>query len=215
MGKHKTDQTIKKAVAEFVLIVVGVSIALWLENVLETIKEEEVEQAYIQSFHQDWKIDIKMLKQVIKMNQTLKVGAQQLYDDLQQNKVTEEDLPSRVFILLNYQYFTAQDFTFKSIQETGDFRLLREEQFKRDLMKLVGYNEIIKEAQRNYQQALDYHIVPLIMDNIDLANQKVVTPGFVEDHRLFNLVLYTINDLDSRLKSSQTMLEFLEKMSKK
>jgi len=48
MSKHKTNQTIKKAVAEFILIVVGVSIALWLENVLETIKEQEVEQAYIQ-----------------------------------------------------------------------------------------------------------------------------------------------------------------------
>ncbi len=215
MGKHKTDQTIKKAVAEFILIVVGVSIALWLENVLETIKEQEVEQAYIQSFQQDWKIDIKLLKQVIKMNKALRVRAQQLFDDLQQDKVTEDDLPSRVFVLLNYQYFKAQDFTFKSIQETGDFRLLREEQFKRDLMKLRGYNEIIKEAQRNYQQALDYHIVPLIMDNIDLANQKVVTPGFVDDHRLLNLVSYTMNDLDTRIKSSQKMLEFLEKMSKK
>ncbi len=215
MGKQKTDQTIKKAVAEFILIVVGVSIALWLENVLETIKEQEVEQAYIQSFHQDWKIDIKLLKQVIKMNKASRDGAQQLFDDLQQNKVTEEDLPSRVFILLNYQYFKVQDFTLKSIQETGNFRLLREEQFKRDLMKLRGYNEIIKEAQRNYQQALDYHIVPLIMDNIDLANQKVVNPGFVNDHRLLNLVSYTINDLDARLKSSQILLEFLEKMSKK
>jgi len=110
--------------------------------------------------------------------------------------------------------FSAQDFTFKSIQETGEFRLLRNEQFKRDIMELRGYHETIMEAQKNYQQALDYHIVPLIMDNIDLANQKVVVPGFVNDHRLLNLVSYTIEDLNSRIKICKTMLKFLEKMTK-
>jgi len=214
MGKPKTSKTIKKAIAEFVLIVVGVSIALWLENVLETIKEREVEQAYIQSFQQDWKTDIKKLKQVTKMNQALKKRAEQLFADLQQSKVTDADLPERVFVILNYQYFSAQDFTFKSIQETGEFRLLRNEQFKRDIMELRGYHETIMEAQKNYQQALDYHIVPLIMDNIDLANQKVVVPGFVNDHRLLNLVSYTIEDLNSRIKICKTMLKFLEKMTK-
>jgi len=114
-------------------------------------------------------------------------------------------------VLLNYQYFTPQDFSFQSIQETGDFRLLRDDQFKRDIMKLRGYQEGIKEAQKNYQQALDYHIVPLIMENIDLANQKVVTSGFVNDHRLLNLVSYTINDLQARIKACQIMLAFLEK----
>ncbi len=198
--------------AEFILIVIGVSIALWLENVLETIKEQEVEQAYIQSFQQDWEADIRMLKKVIKMNHGLKKNTEQLFNDLQQQKLTDDKLPERVFTLLNYQFFTAQDFTFKSIQETGDFRLLRNEQFKRDLMELRGYNEAIKEAQKNYQQALDYHIVPLIMDNIDLANQKVVSSGFVNDHRLLNLVSYTIEDLKTRIDACQMMLEFLEKL---
>jgi len=215
MGKEKTAQTIKKAIAEFMLIVVGVSIALWLENVLETIKEQEVEQAYIQSFHQDWKIDIKLVKQVIKMNLRLKEGTEQLFNDLQQNNITETDLPSRVFVLLNYQYFKPQDFTFKSIQETGDFRLLQDDQFKRDIMEIRGFHETINEAQRNYQQALDYHIVPLIMDNIDLANQKVVTSDFINDHRLLNLVSYTLEDLNTRIKACQSMLEFLEKVSQK
>ncbi len=215
MEKPASNQTLKKVVAELVLIVAGVSIALLLENELEVIKEEEIEQAYVLSFQQDWKRDIDLLKQTIKRNQELKSSAENLFNDLRAKKVREEELPERIFVLLSYQFFTPQDFTFQSVQETGDFRLLRDDEFKRDIIQLRGYYEMIEEAQKNFQQALDYHIVPLFMDNVDIANQKVVAPDFINDHRLLNLVSYTTDDLSGRINLSQMTLDFLEKILEK
>jgi len=59
MDKNKAIFSIQRVFTESILIIVGVSIALWFENHLETMKEIEIEQDYIQSFHEDWISDIK------------------------------------------------------------------------------------------------------------------------------------------------------------
>ncbi|MCW9015715.1 MAG: hypothetical protein OQJ89_01990, partial [Kangiellaceae bacterium] len=170
---------------------------------------------YIDSFAQDWHTDIKSLEHVIKQNEMLLNSANQLFEDLMANKLTDHDVPQRVFALLNYQFFTPQDFTFQSIKETGDFRLLRDVEFKRNLLKLKRYHGFIAEGQKNFQHALDNYIVPLFADNINLARQQVTTKGFVNDHRFLNLVHYTINDLNGRIEWYKRTLNFLNKLTNK
>jgi len=130
-------------------------------------------------------------------------------------KLTNDDLPERIFVLLNYQFFKPQDFTFQSIRETGDFRLLRDIEFKRNLLKLRNYQAQIQEGQKNFQQALDYSIVPMIMENFDMAHQEVVTTDFINDHRFLNIVDYTINDLGNRITMCKITLNFIEKLTTK
>lgn len=213
MDKQKSIQTIKKITAEFVLIVVGVTIALWLENEMEIVKEKEIERAYVDSFMQDWQTDIKNLEHVVKQNEILVKKATELFEDLLAKKLTDDDVPRRVYVLLNYQFFTPQDFTFQSIKETGDFRLLRDAEFKRKLLRLKRYHGFIAEGQKNFQHALDNYIVPLFADNISIAHQQVITEGFVDDHRFMNLVHYTINDLNGRIEWYKKTLKFLNELT--
>ncbi len=65
------QSNISKGLIEFTLIVAGVTIALWLENVAEDYKEAQIEQGYLLSFKDDVTKDIKRLDYLIKNNQVI------------------------------------------------------------------------------------------------------------------------------------------------
>ncbi len=61
LDQSKFTKTVKRILAEFLLIAIGVTIALWLEN----LKEREVERTYIESLQSDWATDIARLEKTI------------------------------------------------------------------------------------------------------------------------------------------------------
>ena len=215
MEQSKYTKTIKRILGEFFLIVIGVTIALWLENELENLKEREVEQSYIESFESDWSADATELEKTIAFNKKLKEKTESLFADLFKGSIDDKALASRIFVVMSYQYFTPQDFTFQSMRETGDFRLIKDKRLRKNLLKLKSYHNLILESQANYQQALDNYIVPLVNENVDIARQQIVYENFKSNHRLSNLVAYTISDLDSRIKLYEATLNFLNKLRAK
>ncbi|WMS85938.1 hypothetical protein [Pleionea litopenaei] len=116
---------------------------------------------------------------------------------------------------MNYRYFTPQDFTLQSLKESGEFRLIQDREIRRKILRLQRQYRFINEAQDNYQHALDNYIVPLINENIDLAHGRLITVNFKNDHRLSNLVMYTINDVESRIALYQHSLDFLNTLTSK
>ena len=76
------QKKITKGFLEFLLIVVGVTIALWLENVAEDMKEREIEQEYLISFENDVSKDIKRLEISIKNNKAILSKVEKFLQDL-------------------------------------------------------------------------------------------------------------------------------------
>lgn len=215
MKKGSFSKFSSRVIGELVLIIVGVTVALWLENELENLKDRNIEKDYIESFDVDWHADIKELEQVIAFNKSLKSSTETLFSRIQSNTISDEDLPSELFIIMNYRYFTPQDFTLQSLKESGEFRLIQDREIRRKILRLQRQYRFINEAQDNYQHALDNYIVPLINENIDLAHGRLITVNFKNDHRLSNLVMYTINDVESRIALYQHSLDFLNTLTSK
>ena len=92
---------VTKGFFEFLLIVIGVTIALWLENLAEDFKEREVEHDYLLSFHTDVAKDIKRLKYTIKNNQVILLGLESFLEKLINNTLSEKELLNNIGSLTN------------------------------------------------------------------------------------------------------------------
>jgi hypothetical protein len=210
---QKLSTIITKGTLEFLLIVMGVTIALWLENIAEDLKEREIENQYLIGFKTDIEKDILRLTHTIKNNTKIKDDVEKLLLGLTSNSLSKDKFPEDVGILMNYDYFAAEDFTLSSMRESGDFRLLQNIEVKRKIIELKRAYDQIEVLEGNFQKALDDEIVPMIIENVDFVKGKLVNEELLNNHRLSNIVAYIMNDLKVRIKAYKYTLKIAKEFN--
>jgi hypothetical protein len=195
-------------IGELLLIVVGINIALWFEGVFEDMRDAETEQQYLAGLVEDLEVDIELLDAVIRDN---KRKLEDIGDALPLLKDLGDASPERqsavIFSPSSYYFFEPSDFTYQSMQESGDFRLLSDAKIKSDLLRLVRRYRMIDTLQTNFLQALDAEYIPLMMQNFDLVNSRVTNASMLEDQLFINFFAYTYQDTQTLVHVYETARE--------
>ncbi len=203
---------------EILMIVIGINVALWFEGWFQDLQDAEIEERYLADLRDDLLTDIRNLDRVItsgeaKSQQVGKfIELMPTFTDL-----SPEQQAEAIYIPPNYQFFVPSDFTYRSMQESGDFRLLRNAEIKKSILKLDRRHKDIATLQKNYLQAMDDGYIPLMMNSFDIATMTVTDPALLQDQLFRNFFVYTRQDTDSmvalyRLARSQSekLLKLIE-----
>jgi len=68
LSENKFGKYLIYAVGEIVLVVLGILIALWINNWNEAKRDARIEAAFLENFRNDLKTDVQTLKDKIKSN---------------------------------------------------------------------------------------------------------------------------------------------------
>ena len=94
MEKNKTGKYLKYAIGEIILVVVGILIALSINNWNEANKNKALERGFIHNLISDFESDVKQINEVIKilpvMGKTSKIKDNDLINLLQYYDLIEE-----------------------------------------------------------------------------------------------------------------------------
>jgi hypothetical protein len=193
---------------ELVLIVLGISIALWFEGLAEDMREDEMASQYLSGLRDDLQTDIESLNSMIRHNQDRlsRLGAvlEQLPGLLE---ASPEIQAEAIFTPSSYHFFQPANFTYLSMQESGDFRLLPDPEIKRDLLKLMRRYSEIDELQRNFIQALDDGYIPLMMKSFDILEGRLVDTSLPDSTPFRNFYAFALQDTSQRLKVLEYALQ--------
>ena len=195
---------------EILMIVIGINVALWFESWFQDLQDAEIEERYLADLHDDLLTDIRNLDSVIKngeakLQQTAKIiELMPTFTDL-----SPEQQAQAIYTPPNYQFFVPSDFTYRSMQESGDFRLLRNSEIKKSILKLDRRHKDIAVIQKNYLQAMDDGYIPLMMNSFDIATMTITDPALLQDQLFRNFFVYTEQDTNTmvalyRLARSQS-----------
>ena len=195
---------------EILMIVIGINVALWFESWFQDLQDAEIEERYLADLHDDLLTDIRNLDSVIKngeakLQQTAKIiELMPTFTDL-----SPEQQAQAIYTPPNYQFFVPSDFTYRSMQESGDFRLLRNSEIKKSILKLDRRHKDIAVIQKNYLQAMDDGYIPLMMNSFDIATMTITDPALLQDQLFRNFFMYTEQDTNAmvtmyRLARSQS-----------
>ena len=195
---------------EILMIVIGINVALWFESWFQDLQDAEIAERYLVDLHDDLLTDIRNLDSVIKngeakLQQTAKIiELMPTFTDL-----SPEQQAQAIYTPPNYQFFVPSDFTYRSMQESGDFRLLRNSEIKKSILKLDRRHKDIAVIQKNYLQAMDDGYIPLMMNSFDIATMTITDPALLQDQLFRNFFVYTQQDTDTmvamyRLARSQS-----------
>lgn len=185
---------------ELLMIVVGINIALWFEGVFDDLRDAETEQQYLSGLKVDLLSDIRHLDAVISDNEAKLESLQEIIPNLSElAKANPETQANALFQPSSYMFFTPSDFTYRSMQESGDFRLLSEDKTKTSLLRLNRFYSQIGMLQTNYIQAMDDEYIPILMRSFDLVGGHVSNPDILDDQVFRNFFAYALNDTNDRL----------------
>jgi len=185
-------------ILEILMIVIGINVALWFEGWFQDLQDAEIAERYIADLRDDLLTNIENLDFVIEKGEAKSQRTAQ-YIELMPTiaQLAPLELAQAIYTPPNYQFFVPSDFTYRSMQESGDFRLLRNAGIKKSILRLDRRHKDIGLLQKNYLQALDDGYIPLMMNRFDIATMRVTDPTLLHDQMFRNFFVYTKQDTDN------------------
>ena len=200
----KTPANARKGglLAEILMIVIGINVALWFESWFQDLSDAETGTQYLVELRDDLRIDIRNLDQLIEVNtQKLNTIADILGKLDRLNDLSPEEQAGVIFAPSSYAFFQPSDFTYRSMQESGDFRLIVNTAIKKGILRLDRRHKEIAMLQINFLQALDDGYIPLMMNGFDIVNSRIADPGLFENVTFKNFFAFTMQDTEAMVEA--------------
>lgn len=213
-NRRKTNLLLK-----ILMIVIGINVALWFEGWFQNLQDADIEEQYLADLRNDLSTDIENLDLVIESGEA-KLQRTAKFIELMPKiaELSPEEQAQAIYTPPNYQFFVPSDFTYRSMQESGDFRLLRNAAIKKSILRLDRRHKDIALLQKNYLQALDDGYIPLMMNRFDIATMRVTDSSLLKDQMFRNFFEYTKQDTDTMVAlyrlaraESEELLKLIEK----
>ena len=187
-------------VPELVMLVVGINIALWFEGKFEDYRDARTEVEYLQGLADDLRTDIEVLDSVISDNKGKIERLENIIPGIPDlAEASPEAQTAAIFEPSSYAFFQPSDFTYTSMRESGDFRLLSDPGIKEDILRLARHYGLIETLQANFIQALDDSYIPEMMSKFNLLELRIEDESLLDDLIFINFFAFTLQDTGNRM----------------
>ena len=191
---------------ELVIVIVGVTIAFWLNTRAESIKENKTLKNYYAELRSDLEQDRKTISLIITANEKKQqdmVSAMRLY---QEEPVNGDSIFYYSQMVGNYYFFDPKDITYNSMINSGDLKLINDPELKRLLVSLYDKYQTIDYLQQNHLQALDENYFPRYVLMVDYITGEVLQP-LEEDILIKNYFAFSANELGTHVEFYKSALK--------
>lgn len=197
---------------EFVIVILGITIAFWLSNLGEQKKERRLEAVYLADIRTDLSEDQKALSYSLREN---KVKLDKLLDGVsyyQSNgpKIRLDSLAGYSQLIGNYFHFTPNDYTYISLQQSGDFKIIEDNSLKKALVGLYQHYKLIEAEQKNLLEALDQNYFPTLMSKYDMLSGELEDQDYFESAAFKNTLVFTLNETRTLIRLYEIALKKIE-----
>ena len=180
LSEGKTGKYLKYAIGEIILVVIGILIALQVNNWNEVRKDKAIEKDYINRLINEISLDTSYFNNIRKQFEDKETKMKRVIDAWQSNTLHIKD---------SLQYLNdfksagdidpwfVEPITWTQLIQTGDLKLIRDKDL---LNELFNYYNSIKKASNNFNQ------FPMRMSN--MAREQWTEPFIYEPYENFNKI---------------------------
>ncbi|WGK65860.1 DUF6090 family protein [Croceiramulus getboli] len=207
INQNRTRKYLLYAIGEIILVVIGILIALQINNWNEERKQENLEQDYLQALKKEFENNLKEADRVIKLNADLLKNAQEMatYTGPDIPRIAEKRFGELFFGTINaeVQYRPGSGVTHE-ILSSGKLNIFQNKELKNALASLDGLLLSIRFQEKEELSLFRYELMFLGQDNVSLRKMAHDAYGenFGVDQGRFldsNLHLLQSKRFDNRL----------------
>ena len=132
MSENKMSKYFKYAIGEILLVVIGIIIALQINNWNETRKEGIEESAILQNLHDEFSENKKLPETTQKGTTSTKLAGFEIMSLIGKPKtvINQHNTDSLLFLMLEYDSFRPSENTINDLIQSGRLKLLKNKKLK-------------------------------------------------------------------------------------
>jgi ribosomal protein S17E len=157
LEKNKIGKYLKYAIGEILLVVIGILIALWINNKNNEYNNGKVTQSYLADFKRDLETDIKTLDEVTLKNEKMIKNTDSIRGYIGKKALSEKESNSFrnwVNSLMFESYFVPEKTTIRQFESTNSSQLIKSKTLK-DL--LFTYYTISDRNENNMEKSVQLY----------------------------------------------------------
>lgn len=181
-------------IIELIIVIAGVTIAFWLNTRAESAKEHRTLTNYYTEIRADLSEDRKLLERIIRLNESKMKDMIAGIGQYRKGTLNRDSIFFYSQKIGAYNFFDPKDITYRSMINSGDFKLIENLVVKRKLIGLYNLYQGIEELEKNHLQALDQNFFPKYVYMVDYISGELLAP-IEKDILVKNYFAFTANEL--------------------
>ena len=156
IAKAKAGRYFKYAIGEIVLVVIGILIALQINNWNEERKNRELEQNYYCRILEDFQLTQELIEQsTIAVNEQIENG-KKLIIDLHKSDKSRETIVNDWLKVIRLQKFVPSDASYQDLLASGNLRLFKDVELKNSLaVYYTNLDNILTQLNQNRDKIVE------------------------------------------------------------
>ena len=219
LTENKFSKYLLYAIGEIFLVVIGILIALQINNWNEVKKQENEAQTFIVRLSEEVSQNIEVTNQEILREQEQVEKTKSLLEmfSLSQDKISSREIDSLMFAIMSSNSIDLKKGTLEEGLNTGQVSLLSNSELKKKLYGLPAFFEEIKRLETLESEDINDNMVPYMYDHMNFKNMDNAFSEFsknlkpskfksIENRELLNSLKFE-NLIDNRFYNTNKSLE--------
>ena len=167
--ENKTGKYLKYAIGEIILVVLGILIALQINNANEERKIRKQELHYLENLKTDLKLNITELEEYIAVRNTRIESANKVLEYFEGKPLTDlNDFAFHTTNIYIWQKFSQHDNTFQELVNSGNLALISNDSIKNGLLNLQALYKKLKNEEAHFRYDAEVLLYEPSYDVLDL-----------------------------------------------
>lgn len=174
LNENKTSKYLKYAIGEIVLVVIGILIALSINNWNQERTNRTEEQNYYRNIQRQLSEDKGLIEGNIDYNSSFLKQFKYAIEIIEKNDRSSKDSLAKISLnLQRFSDFHRQSNIFQAMINSGEIKLLKNQKIIDKLQRLEEMYIYINKLEETHSQAVMTFVVPNIVSSIKVHSMRV------------------------------------------
>ena len=171
--ENKTGKYFKYAIGEIVLVVIGILIALSINNWNEKRKIRDNEIIYLNNIKRDLQLSITEMNQFIDKQNSLINSANTVLEHINGKPVDDwNSINKQLVDIYTWKSFYLIDNTYQELKNSGNFAIISNDSIKNDLLNLDLLYKKLKHTENHWRKVAEQTLYPGSYEKQDISSMS-------------------------------------------
>jgi len=158
LEKNKIGKYLKYAIGEILLVVIGILIALWINNKNQEYNNGKIARTYLEDFKRDLESDVNTLEEKILKNEEMIQNVDSIFIALpKKDELSEKEsksLTNWVNSLMSETYYVPEKTTIRQFESSSSSHLIKSKTLKDQLFSYYTANDV---NENNFEKSIQLY----------------------------------------------------------
>ncbi|MEM8965781.1 MAG: hypothetical protein AAGE93_05150 [Bacteroidota bacterium] len=201
----------KSKLIDFLIVILGITLAFQLNNWNESRKDKQRLENYLESFRLETRENIENLQSALKQARFFKEKADTIKVLIASKRFMDSRLGTTAPLMTNFVGYQPLFTTIENIKESGDFNLIKDYALRKELVNTYESLKGTATSEQNTQEYIRDFIDPYFFNKVRYSTNYPIDPtDFITDHRFENIAIAYSNLMNQQIDDYNSVLDKLQ-----